>query len=64
MARLKGQAVAGLIVLRAGTHANGWRIAADKGTCPPVRATELLHRLDIDDACREGTRQRPDDHGW
>jgi Acetyltransferase (GNAT) domain len=56
VARSKGQAVAGLIVLRSGTHAHGWRIASDKELAHPVRATELLHRLDIEEACREGFR--------
>ena len=56
VARSKGQPVAALIVLRFGTHAHGWRIAADKELAHPVRASEFLHRLDIEEACREGYR--------
>lgn len=56
VARSKGQPVAALIVLRFGTHAHGWRIAADKELAHPMRASEYLHRLDIEEACREGYR--------
>jgi hypothetical protein len=56
VARSKGQPVAALIALRAGGYAKGWRVAVVKEAASPVRATELLHRLDIEDACRDGYR--------
>jgi hypothetical protein len=54
VARSGGQPVAALIALRFGTHAHGWRVAVDKELAQPVRASEYLHRLDIEEACREG----------
>jgi CelD/BcsL family acetyltransferase involved in cellulose biosynthesis len=54
VARSKGQPVAALITLRFGTHAHGWRVALDKELAHPVRASEYLHRLDIEEACRDG----------
>lgn len=56
VARSKGRPVAALIALRFGTHAQGWRIAADRELAHPMRASEYLHRLDIEEACREGYR--------
>ena len=56
VARSKGQPVAALIVLRFGNHAHGWRVAVDKQLAHPVRATEYLHRLDVEAACGEGYR--------
>ena len=56
VARSKGQPVAALIVLRVGTHAHRCLIAADKELAHPVPASEYLHRLDIEEACREGYR--------
>jgi hypothetical protein len=56
VARASGQPVAALIALRAGGDAKGWRVAVVKQTASPVRASELLHRLDIEEACRDGYR--------
>jgi hypothetical protein len=54
VARSQGQPVAALIALRAGRYAKGWRVAVLKEAATPVRASELLHRLDIEEACRDG----------
>lgn len=56
VARSKGQPVAALISLRAGQYVKGWRVAVVKEAATPVRASEFLHRLDIEEACREGYR--------
>ena len=56
VARSKGQPVAALVALRAGCYVKGWRVAVVKEAATPVRASELLHRLDIEEACRDGYR--------
>ena len=56
VARSKGQPVAAIIVLRSGAYAKYWRGAMDKELATPVRANELLHRLAIEEACRDGYR--------
>jgi GNAT acetyltransferase-like protein len=56
VARSQGQPVAAVITLRAGSCAKGWRLAVIKEAATPLRASELLHRLDIEDACRDGYR--------
>jgi hypothetical protein len=56
VARSGGAPVAAIIVLRAGAYAKYWRGAMDKERAGPLRANELLHRLAIEDACREGYR--------
>ena len=56
VARSKGEPVAALIVLRFGMFTHFWRVAEDGELAHPVRATELLHRLDIEEACRDGYR--------
>ena len=56
IARSKGQPVAAIIVLRSGAYAKYWRGAMDSEGATPVRANEFLHRLAIEEACREGYR--------
>lgn len=56
MAWSKGDPVAAIIVLRAGSHAQFWRGAMDKSLAGPLRANQLLHRLAIEEACRDGCR--------
>jgi Acetyltransferase (GNAT) domain len=56
IARSKGQPVAAIIVLRSGAYAKYWRGAMDSEGANPVRANEFLHRLAIEEACREGYR--------
>ncbi len=56
VARSKGQPVAAIIVLSAGSYAKGWRRAMDKELAAPLQANELLDRLSIEEACREGYR--------
>ena len=56
VARSKGEPVAALIVLRFGMFMHFWRVAEDGELAHPVRATELLHRLNIEEACRDGYR--------
>jgi len=56
VARSKGQPVAALIVLRSGKYAKNWRVALIKEAATPVRATDFLHRLVIEEACRDGYR--------
>ena len=56
VARAKGQPAAAVIVLRSGMGAKYWRGAMDKELATPVRANELLHRLAIEEACRDGYR--------
>ncbi|MBW7882650.1 MAG: GNAT family N-acetyltransferase [Caldilineaceae bacterium] len=53
MAWLDGQPVAGIIVLR-GANAHYTRGAMDKDLAGPTYANDLLHRLAIEDACRDG----------
>ena len=56
VARVKGEPVAAIIVLSSGAYAKGWRRAMDKELAAPVQANELLDRLSIEDACRNGHR--------
>lgn len=56
IARSKGQPVAAIIVLRSGAYAKYWRGAMDSEGATPVRANEFLHRLAIEEACRDGYR--------
>ena len=56
MARSKGQLVAAIIILTAGQYAKDWRGVLLKELGAPVAATELLHRLAIEVACRDGYR--------
>ena len=56
VARSKGVPVASIIVLRSGAYAQYWRGAMDKELATPARANELLHRLAIEEACRDGYR--------
>ena len=56
VARWKGEPVAASIVLRFGMFMHFWRVAEDGELAHPVRATELLHRLIIEEACRDGYR--------
>jgi GNAT acetyltransferase-like protein len=56
VARSKGQPVAAMIVLRFGTYVQPWRLAEDGDLAHPVAASEYLHRLNIEEACRDGYR--------
>ncbi|HYB87558.1 MAG TPA: GNAT family N-acetyltransferase [Streptosporangiaceae bacterium] len=56
VARSAGEPVAAIIVLRAGAYAKFWRGAMDKELAGPLRANELLHRLAIEEACRDQYR--------
>lgn len=56
VARSKGQPVAAIIVLRFGAYTTYWRGAMDIEGATPVRANEFLHRLVIEEACRDGYR--------
>ncbi len=54
VARSQGVPVAAIIVLRHGGFAKYWRGAMDMALANPVRANDLLHRLAIEEACRDG----------
>jgi len=56
VARSKGEPVAAIIVLRSGAYAKYWRGVMDKERAAPLRANELLHRLAIEQACRDDSR--------
>jgi Acetyltransferase (GNAT) domain len=56
VARSGGAPVAAIIVLRSGAYAKYWRGAMDRDLATPVRANEYLHRLAIEEACRDGYR--------
>ena len=56
VARSAGVPVAAIIVLRSGAYAKYWRGAMDKELATRVRANEFLHRLAIEEACRDGYR--------
>jgi hypothetical protein len=56
VARSQGRPVAAIIVLSTGSYAKGWRRAMDKELAAPLQANELLDRLSIEEACREGYR--------
>jgi hypothetical protein len=55
MARVDGRAAAAIIVLQ-GANAHYTMGAMDKELAGPTRANFLLHKLAIEDACREGCR--------
>ncbi|MFH9011434.1 GNAT family N-acetyltransferase [Streptomyces sp. NPDC017943] len=52
----RGEPAAALVVLRHGPHAKFWRAAMDRDVAHPVRATPLLYRLAVEDACAQGCR--------
>ncbi|MDV5146434.1 GNAT family N-acetyltransferase [Streptomyces sp. SBC-4] len=54
LARVDGEPAAGAVVVSYGGSAKYWRGAMDKELAHPVRATFLLQRLAIEDACAEG----------
>lgn len=54
VARSKGEPVAAIIVLQAGPYAMYWKGAMDKALASPLRANHLLHKLAIEQACRDG----------
>ncbi|MFF7867679.1 GNAT family N-acetyltransferase [Streptomyces qaidamensis] len=56
MARSAGEPAASIVVLRHGPHAKFWRAAMNRDVAHPVRATPLLYRLAIEEACEEGCR--------
>ena len=56
VARSKGRPVAAIVVLSSGAYAQYWWGAMDKEGANPVRANEWLHRLVIEEACRDGCR--------
>jgi hypothetical protein len=56
LARSAGEPAAAIIVLRAGLYAKYWRGAMHKDLASKVRANEFLHRLAIEEACRDGYR--------
>lgn len=55
VARVNGQPAAAIVVLQ-GTNAHYTRGAMDKDLAGPVRASFLLQKLAIEDACRAGCR--------
>ena len=54
VARSAGVPAAALIDLRMGSRAYGWRGAMDKELAGPTRASQLLQKLAIEDACNKG----------
>ncbi|WP_369194803.1 GNAT family N-acetyltransferase [Streptomyces djakartensis] len=52
----RGEPAAALVVLRHGPHAKFWRAAMDRDVAHPVRATPLLYRMAVEDACAQGCR--------
>ncbi|MET7983654.1 MULTISPECIES: GNAT family N-acetyltransferase [unclassified Streptomyces] len=56
LASYQGQPVAAIMVLRQGPHAKYWRSGMVKEVANPIRATTLLHKLAIEDACAAGCR--------
>jgi CelD/BcsL family acetyltransferase involved in cellulose biosynthesis len=51
-----GEPVASIVVLRHGRHAKFWRAAMNRELAHPVRASPLLMRLAIEEACEAGCR--------
>lgn len=49
-----GEPAASIVVLRYGRHAKFWRAAMNRELAHPVRATTLLNRLAIEEACKAG----------
>jgi lipid II:glycine glycyltransferase (peptidoglycan interpeptide bridge formation enzyme) len=56
LARLAGAPVAAIVIVRADGHAKYLWGAMDKDAAGPARASDLLHTLAIEEACREGFR--------
>jgi Acetyltransferase (GNAT) domain len=54
--RLNGDPLVSIITLQFGESVLFFRIAADKPRADPVRASEYLHRVIIEQACRDGYR--------
>jgi lipid II:glycine glycyltransferase (peptidoglycan interpeptide bridge formation enzyme) len=54
LATYQGQHAAALMVLRHGPHVKYWRSGMVKELANPSRATTLLHKLAIEDACEAG----------
>ncbi|MFH9890930.1 GNAT family N-acetyltransferase [Streptomyces luteogriseus] len=54
VARDAGEPAASIVVLRHGPHAKFWRAAMNRDVAHPVRATPLLYRLAIEEACEQG----------
>jgi hypothetical protein len=52
-----GEPAASIVVLRNGRHSKFWRAAMDRELAHPVRATPLLVRLAIEEACEAGCRR-------
>jgi hypothetical protein len=51
-----GEAISSVVVLAHGHHSTMWRSAIDKEAVRGTGATELLHELAIEEACRNGHR--------
>jgi hypothetical protein len=56
VAWLAGEPAAAIVVLSQGQHGTYWRGAMDEAVAANTRASELLHSLAIEDACRAGRR--------
>ena len=56
VARLKGEPVAALMVLQAGSCAMFWKGPMNKSLAGPTRASEYLRKLAIEQACRDEFR--------
>lgn len=56
LASYRGQPAAAIMVLSHGPHAKYWRSGMVKELAHPIRATPLLHKLAIEDACAAGCR--------
>ncbi|MFF6911323.1 GNAT family N-acetyltransferase [Streptomyces sp. NPDC012466] len=56
VARSAGEPAASIVVLRHGPHAKFWRAAMNRDIAHPVRATPLLYRLAMEEACEQGCR--------
>lgn len=54
VARAKGEPVAAVIVLRAGPYVMFWKGAMNKSLAAPLFANDLLYKLAIEQACRDG----------
>ncbi len=52
----EGAPVAGMIVLTHGHHSTMWRAAIDKTAARGTGASELLHKMAFEEACRRGVR--------
>ena len=56
LARLHGQPVAAILIVRAGAYAKYFWSVMDKERAGPVHAPDLLHKLAIEEACQLGYR--------